>query len=60
MKLSNLYPGTHAPHISIITPNGIHDLANNAGWVKGCVQNDTGAFAVQTIRRWRQDVRRVR
>ena len=41
-------------------PYGIYDLAANAGWVSVGIDNDTAAFAVQTIRRWWQDVGRVR
>ena len=41
-------------------PYGIYDLAANAGWVNVGIDNDTAAFAVQTIRRWWQDVGRVR
>ena len=41
-------------------PYGIYDLAANAGWVAVGVDNDTAAFAVQTIRRWWQEVGRVR
>jgi hypothetical protein len=41
-------------------PYGIYDLAANAGWVNVGVDNDTAAFAVQTIRRWWQEVGRVR
>jgi hypothetical protein len=37
-------------------PYGIYDLAANAGWVSVGVNHDTSAFAVQTIRRWWQDV----
>jgi hypothetical protein len=33
-------------------PYGIYDLAANAGWVSVGMDNDTSAFAVQTIRRW--------
>ena len=42
-------------------PYGIYDLAANAraGSSVG-IDNDTAAFAVQTIRRWWQDVGRVR
>ena len=35
-------------------PYGVYDLAANAGWVNSGVNNDTAAFAVQTIRRWWQ------
>jgi hypothetical protein len=41
-------------------PYGIYDLASNAGWVSVGMSCDTAAFAVQTIRRWWQDVGRVR
>jgi len=41
-------------------PYGIYDLACNAGWVSVGMSSDTAAFAVQTIRRWWQDVGQVR
>ena len=41
-------------------PYGVYDLAANTGWVNVGIDNDTAAFAVQTIRRWWQDVGRVR
>ena len=41
-------------------PYGIYDLAANAGWVSVGMDHDTAAFAVQTIRRWWQQVGRVR
>ena len=41
-------------------PYGVHDLAANAGWVSVGVDGDTAAFAVQTIRRWWQEVGRAR
>src|SRR3954470_18624153 len=37
-------------------PYGIYDLAANAGWVSVGMTHDTAAFAVQSIRRWWQDV----
>jgi hypothetical protein len=37
-------------------PYGIYDLAANAGWVSVGMNHDTSAFAVQSIRRWWQDV----
>ena len=33
-------------------PYGVYDLAANTGWVNVGMDNDTAAFAVQTIRRW--------
>jgi hypothetical protein len=41
-------------------PYGIYDLASNAGWVSVGIDHDTAAFAVQTIRRWWQEVGRLR
>ncbi len=41
-------------------PYGIYDLAANPGWVSVGIDHDTAAFAVQTIRRWWQDVGRQR
>jgi hypothetical protein len=41
-------------------PYGIYDLAANAGWVSVGMDHDTAAFAVQTIRRWWQDIGSLR
>jgi len=41
-------------------PYGVYDLAANAGWVGVGMDHDTSAFAVQTIRRWWQEVGRAR
>jgi hypothetical protein len=41
-------------------PYGVYDLAANAGWVSVGMSSDTAAFAVQTIRRWWQDIGRPR
>src|SRR5208337_1411521 len=41
-------------------PYGICDLASNAGWVSVGITHDTAAFAVQTIRRWWQEIGRAR
>jgi hypothetical protein len=35
-----------------VSPYGVYDLARNAGWVSVGTDNDTAAFAVETIRRW--------
>ncbi len=37
-------------------PYGVYDLAANAGWVSVGMDHDTAAFAVQTIRRWWQEI----
>jgi hypothetical protein len=41
-------------------PYGVYDLAANAGWVGVGMNNDTAAFAVQTIRRWWHEVGQAR
>jgi Rhodopirellula transposase DDE domain len=41
-------------------PYGVYDLAADVGWVSVGMDHDTAAFAVQTIRRWWQEVGRVR
>ena len=41
-------------------PYGVYDLAANAGWVGVGMDHDTSAFAVQTIRRWWQEIGRAR
>ena len=41
-------------------PYGVYDLAANAGWVSVGMSSETAAFAVQTIRRWWQDIGRQR
>jgi hypothetical protein len=41
-------------------PYGIYDIANNAGWVSVGINHDTAEFAVQTIRRWWNDIGSVR
>ena len=33
-------------------PYGVYDLGRNAGWVSVGTDNDTSAFAVESIRRW--------
>ena len=35
-----------------VTPYGVYDLAANTGWVSVGSDHDTGAFAVESIRRW--------
>ncbi|WP_424140666.1 ISAzo13 family transposase [Roseomonas chloroacetimidivorans] len=48
------------PELGRAVPHGIYDLAANAGWVGVGMNHDTAAFAVQTIRRWWQDIGRLR
>ena len=48
------------PELGRAVPYGLYDLAANAGWVSVGMNHDTAAFAVQTIRRWWQDIGRLR
>jgi len=41
-------------------PYGVYDLASNTGWISVGMSHDTSAFAVQTIRRWWQDMGQAR
>jgi transposase len=38
------------------TPYGIYDLMRNTGWVNVGIDHDTAAFAVESIRRWWNEV----
>ena len=40
------------PELGRANPYGVYDIANNAAWVSVGIDHDTGAFAVETIRRW--------
>lgn len=44
------------PEVGKAIPYGIYDLGANEGWVGVGDDNDTAAFAVQTIRRWWETV----
>jgi Rhodopirellula transposase DDE domain len=37
-----------------VAPYGVYDMAANEGWVNVGIDGDTGAFAVESIRRWWQ------
>ena len=39
-------------------PYGVYDLHRNEGWVSVGIDHDTATFAVQSIRRWRQQMGR--
>jgi hypothetical protein len=41
-------------------PNGIYDLAANAGWVSVGTDHDTSAFAVATLRTWWNTIGKTR
>jgi hypothetical protein len=35
-----------------VTPSGVYDLTDNAGWVSVGIDHNTAPFATETIRRW--------
>ena len=41
-----------------VTAYGVYDMAANTGWVSVGSDHDTGQFAVESIRRWWEDVGR--
>lgn len=41
-------------------PYGVYDLAANTGWVSVGIDHDTAVFAVNTIRRWWQEIGSIR
>ena len=41
-----------SPDTPVAIPYGIYDIAANTGWVNVGTDADTGAFAVESIRRW--------
>ncbi|GAC1680103.1 MAG: ISAzo13 family transposase [Steroidobacteraceae bacterium] len=40
------------PALGKVAPYGVYDIAANHGWVSVGIDADTGAFAVESIRRW--------
>jgi len=40
------------PELGRANPYGVYDIQNNEGWVNLGKDNDTSAFAVESIRRW--------
>jgi hypothetical protein len=42
------------PELGKVAPYGVYDIAANHGWVSVGIDADTGAFAVESIRRWWQ------
>jgi hypothetical protein len=40
------------PQLGKVAPYGVYDIAANHGWVSVGIDADTGAFAVESIRRW--------
>jgi len=44
------------PELGKVSPYGVYDIAANAGWVNLGITRDTAAFAVESIRRWWQEL----
>ena len=40
------------PELGKVAPYGVYDVAKNLGWVNVGTDNDTSAFAVESIRQW--------
>jgi hypothetical protein len=43
-----------------VAPYGVYDIASNHGWINLGIDADTGAFAVESIRRWWQRLGQTR
>jgi hypothetical protein len=55
--------GTHDfpdPDVPKAVPYGVYDVGANTGWVSVGCDGDTGAFAVETLRRWWSGVGQAR
>jgi hypothetical protein len=48
------------PELGKVAPYGVYDIGANHGWVSVGVDADTGAFAVESIRRWWYKLGRAR
>jgi hypothetical protein len=48
------------PALGKVAPYGVYDIAANHGWVSVGIDADTGAFAVESIRRWWYKLGRAR
>jgi hypothetical protein len=48
------------PEWGRVSPYGVYDLAQNAGWVNVGIDHDTATFAVASIRRWWQGAGQAR
>ena len=44
------------PQLGKVSPYGIYDLSTNTGWVNVGIDHDTAEFAVESIRRWWQEM----
>jgi DNA-binding phage protein len=48
------------PELGRASPYGVYDIAENAGWVSVGIDHDTASFAVNSIRRWWNNMGRQR
>jgi hypothetical protein len=48
------------PELGKVARYGVYDIAANQGWVSVGIDADTGAFAVESIRRWWQKLGQAR
>jgi Rhodopirellula transposase DDE domain len=48
------------PGLGKVAPYGVYDIAANTGWVNLGITHDTAAFAVESIRRWWQELGQAR
>jgi hypothetical protein len=48
------------PDLGKVAPYGVYDIAANTGWINLGITSDTAAFAVESIRRWWQELGQAR
>jgi hypothetical protein len=48
------------PGLGKVAPYGVYDIAANSGWINLGITHDTAAFAVESIRRWWQELGQAR
>jgi DDE family transposase len=48
------------PELGKVAPYGVYDIAANTGWINLGITHDTAAFAVESIRRWWQELGQAR
>jgi Rhodopirellula transposase DDE domain len=48
------------PELGKVAPYGVYDIAANTGWINLGINHDTAAFAVESIRRWWQQLGQAR
>ncbi len=48
------------PELGKVAPYGVYDIVANTGWINLGINHDTAAFALESIRRWWQEVGQAR